>query len=132
MHTITQNDEKDYDIDVGIVFESNCLNCLGAQATRTRELYFKRTQLVFISGGCANCLVFLSRAFATILRVACAPKQSPEIKTSCVRLKYSSLGYHMDFAVFQRSKEYEWDDNYIYEHAGLFYVNHHQNALLDQ
>ncbi|WP_353736257.1 cyclic GMP-AMP synthase DncV-like nucleotidyltransferase, partial [Clostridium sp. ZBS14] len=32
MHTITQNDEKDYDIDVGIVFEADCLNSLGAQA----------------------------------------------------------------------------------------------------
>ncbi|MCM0344860.1 nucleotidyltransferase [Staphylococcus aureus] len=93
MHTITQNDEKDYDIDVGIVFESDCLNKLGAQATRNMV---------------ANALERKTRQFA----------QPPEVKTSCVRLKYSSDGYHMDLAVFQRSKENEWDDEYIYEHAG--------------
>lgn len=104
MHTITQNDEKDYDIDVGIVFEADCLNSLGAQATRNMV---------------ANALERKTRQFA----------QPPEVKTSCVRLKYSSLGYHMDFAVFQRSKEYEWDDNYIYEHAGTEWTERHIKAL---
>lgn len=104
MHTITQNDEKDYDIDVGIVFEADCLNSLGAQATRNMV---------------ANALERKTRQFA----------QPPEVKTSCVRLKYSSLGYHMDFAVFQRSKEFEWEDNYIYEHAGAEWTERHIKAL---
>lgn len=34
MHTVVQNDKKDYDIDVGIVFESNNINELGPRATR--------------------------------------------------------------------------------------------------
>lgn len=34
MHTIVQNDENDYDIDVAIVFEKSNLNGLGAMATR--------------------------------------------------------------------------------------------------
>ena len=34
MHTIVQNDEGDYDIDVGIVFESSNLNGLGSLASR--------------------------------------------------------------------------------------------------
>ncbi|TBR31871.1 nucleotidyltransferase [Staphylococcus pseudintermedius] len=104
MHTITQNDGKDYDIDVGIVFESDCLNNLGPQATRNMV---------------AKALERKTRQFA----------QPPEVKTSCVRLKYSSLGYHMDFAVFQRSKEAEWNDNYIYEHAGLEWAERDIKAL---
>ena len=35
MHTTVQNDKKDYDIDVGIVFESSDLNGLGSLATRS-------------------------------------------------------------------------------------------------
>lgn len=34
MHTITQNDKSDYDIDVGVVFESENLEGLGPLATR--------------------------------------------------------------------------------------------------
>ncbi|TDL95533.1 nucleotidyltransferase [Macrococcus carouselicus] len=92
MHTITQNDEKDYDIDVGIVFEADDLDYLGAQATRNMV---------------ANALGRKTKQFA----------EQPEVKTSCVRLKYSSLGYHMDFAIFQRSRASDWHD-YTYEHAG--------------
>lgn len=35
----------------------------------------------------------------------------------------------MDFAVFQRSKEAEWNDNYIYEHAGLEWAERDIKAL---
>ena len=41
----------------------------------------------------------------------------PEIKTNCVRVKYSE-GYHVDFALYKRYKENEGDNEYIYEHAG--------------
>lgn len=34
MHTVIQNDESDYDIDVGIVFDSDNLDGLGPLATR--------------------------------------------------------------------------------------------------
>lgn len=34
MHTIAQNDKSDYDIDVGIVFETDNLNSLEPLATR--------------------------------------------------------------------------------------------------
>ena len=62
MHTITQNDESDYDIDVGIVFESDNLNNLGPLATRNIV---------------ANALERKTKQFA----------EEPEVKTSCVRLK---------------------------------------------
>lgn len=91
MHTTTQSDEYDYDIDVGIVFESDNLNDLGPLATRNVV---------------ANAIERKTRQFA----------ENPEVKTSCVRLKYTS-GYHVDFATFKRHKGY-FEDEYTYEHAG--------------
>lgn len=92
MHTITQNDKQDYDIDVGIVLEEDNLNELGSLATRNMV---------------ANALERKTKQFA----------EDPEVKTSCVRLKYNSTGYHVDFAVFKRYKKNS-NDEYIYEHSG--------------
>lgn len=104
MHTITQNDENNYDIDVGIVFESDNLNNLGPLATRNMV---------------ADALERKTKQFA----------EEPDVKTSCVRLKYISTGYHVDFAVFKRYKEYSWDDEYTYEHAGSEWSVRHIKAL---
>lgn len=104
MHTITQNDENDYDIDVGIVFESDNLDELGPLATRNMV---------------ADALERKTRQFA----------EKPDVKTSCVRLKYSSVGYHVDFAVFERYKEYSWDEEYTYEHAELEWSVRHIKTL---
>ena len=105
MHTVIQNDEHDYDIDVGIVFEQQNLNSLGSQATRNmvgnalkEEMYLFNTE--------------------------------PEIKTSCVRIKYSD-GYHVDFAIYKRHKESEDDQNYRYKHAGAEWNNRDLNALTE-
>ena len=83
MHTIVQNDSNDFDIDVGIVFEAENLDDQGAKSTRKMV---------------KNALERKTNTFA----------DEPEVKTSCVRLKYSE-GYHVDFAVFKRYKENEWD-----------------------
>jgi hypothetical protein len=93
MHTTVQNDKNDYDIDVGIVFESNNLNGLGPLATRNMV---------------ANALQRKTKSFA----------EEPDVKTSCVRLKYTSTGYHVDFAIFKRDKEEFAKNSYIYSHAG--------------
>ncbi len=93
MHTIVQNDEGDYDIDVGIVFESSNLNGLGPLTSRNMV---------------ADALKRKTKQFA----------EEPEVKTSCVRLKYTSTGYHVDFALFRRDKDTEDDKEYTYEHAG--------------
>lgn len=93
MHTIVQNDEGDYDIDVGIVFESSNLNGLGSLASRNMV---------------AGALKRKTKQFA----------EEPEVKTSCVRLKYTSTGYHVDFAIFKREKDTVDDKKYTYEHAG--------------
>lgn len=93
MHTIVQNDEGDYDIDVGIVFESSNLNGLGSLASRNMV---------------ADALKRKTKQFA----------EEPEVKTSCVRLKYTSTGYHVDFAIFKREKDTVDDKKYTYEHAG--------------
>lgn len=104
MHTTVQNDKNDYDIDVGIVFESNNLNDLGSLSTRN---------LV------ADALKRKTKQFA----------EDPDVKTSCVRLKYASTGYHVDFAIFKRYKEDSEGKDYIYEHAGAKWSVRHLKAL---
>lgn len=104
MHTIVQNDKNDYDIDVGIVFEKSNLANLGPLSTRNKV---------------ANALRRKTQLFA----------EEPDVKTSCVRLKYTSTGYHVDFAIFKRYKENLDEDDYIYEHAGSEWSIRHLKAL---
>lgn len=104
MHTTVQNDKNDYDIDVGIVFESNNINGLGPLVTRNIV---------------ADALKRKTQQFA----------EDPDVKTSCVRLKYASTGYHVDFAIFKRYKEDSEDKDYIYEHAGSEWSLRHLKAL---
>ena len=92
MHTVVQNDNNDYDIDVAIVFEKSKLGDLGPLATRYMV---------------ANALRRKTKQF----------KAEPKVKTSCVRIKYED-GYHVDFAIYRRYKELETDVEYKYEHAG--------------
>lgn len=104
MHTTVQNDKNDYDIDVGIVFDSSNLNGLGALATRNMV---------------ADALKRKTTQFA----------EEPDVKTSCVRLKYTSTGYHVDFAVFKRYKENLDEKDYIYEHSGAEWTMRHLKAI---
>lgn len=91
MSTVVQNEDDDYDIDVAIVFDKSELGDKGAQATRNMV---------------ANALNRKTKQFNT----------EPKVKTSCVRVKYAD-GYHIDFAVYRRAYD-EWNDCWIYEHAG--------------
>lgn len=91
MSTVVQNEDNDYDIDVAIVFNKDTLGDKGPLATRNMV---------------ANALRRKTQQF----------NAEPEVKTSCVRIKYAD-GYHIDFAVYRR----EYDDInecWIYEHAG--------------
>lgn len=91
MSTVIQNEDGDYDIDVAVVFDKSVLGDKGAQATRN---------LV------ANALKRKTKQF----------NAEPEVKTSCVRIKYED-GYHIDFAVYRRHYDSE-NECWIYEHAG--------------
>lgn len=91
MSTVVQNEDGDYDIDVAVVFDKSVLENKGAQATRN---------LV------ANALKRKTKQF----------NAEPEVKTSCVRIKYED-GYHIDFAVYRRHYDSE-NECWIYEHAG--------------
>ena len=91
MSTIVQNENNDYDIDVAVVFDYSSLEDKGAQAAKNIV---------------ANALKRKTKQF----------NAEPEVKTSCVRVKYAD-GYHIDFAVYRR----KWDENaccWKYEHAG--------------
>ena len=91
MSTVVQNEDHDYDIDVAIVFEKSVLGDKGALATRN---------LV------ANALRRKTKQF----------NAEPEVKTSCVRVKYAD-SYHIDFAVYRRYYD-DWNACWVYEHAG--------------
>ena len=104
MSTVVQNEDGDYDIDVAVVFDKNVLGDKGAQATRN---------LV------ANALKRKTKQF----------NAEPEIKTSCVRIKYAD-GYHIDFAVYRRHYDSE-NECWIYEHAGSDWSERELKGLTD-
>lgn len=91
MATVVQNEGNDYDIDVAVVFDKDALNGMGARAARNMV---------------ANALKRKTKAF----------NAEPEIKTSCVRVKYND-GYHIDFAIYRRDMP-KGASKYRYEHAG--------------
>ena len=91
MSTVVQNEDKDYDIDVAIVFNKSALGDKGARATRNIV---------------ADALKRKTKQF----------NAEPEIKTSCVRIKYAD-GYHIDFAIYRRYYDLE-KEKWVYEHAG--------------
>jgi hypothetical protein len=105
MHTTVQNDKKDYDIDVAVVFDKDNLNGLGPLATRNMV--------------------------ASALRKKCKSfNVEPEVKTNCVRIIYAD-GYHVDFAIYQRYKENVNDSEYKYEHAGSSWTSRNPAAIND-
>ena len=102
MSTVVQNEGNDYDIDVAVVFEKSALGDLGPLATRKMV---------------ANALRRKTKQF----------NADPEVKTSCVRVKYAD-GYHIDFAIYRRSLvEGKWK----YEHAGSEWTERELRGLTD-
>ena len=91
MSTVIQNDENDYDIDVAIVFDKDNIGEIGTIAIKN----------IVVNALKRKCTNF---------------KTEPEAKTNCVRIVYAD-NYHIDFAIYRRIKN-EYDNSYIYEHAG--------------
>lgn len=104
MSTVVQNENDDYDIDVAIVFDRDVLGDKGPQAIRNMvaDALGRKTQLF---------------------------NAEPEVKTSCVRIKYAD-GYHIDFAVYRRYYD-DMNDNWIYEHAGSEWSQRELKGLSD-
>ena len=103
MSTVVQNEDNDYDIDVAVVFDKSEIENKGAQAIRNVV---------------ANALRRKTKQF----------NAEPEVKTSCVRVKYSD-GYHIDFAVYRR--ELHDGTNYKYEHAGADWAERELKGLTE-
>ena len=83
MATIVQNDDKDYDIDVGIIFdEGNIGKNTGSQTAKN-----------IVYGA-------LEDKMGTF-------NEGPEYKTNCIRIKYSE-GYHIDFAIYKKRGSDYW------------------------
>lgn len=87
MNTIIKCEENSYDIDVAIIFDKNNMP-QGCIAT-------KRVVVDALERKCGRL------------------KKAPEMKTNCVRVDYQK-GYHIDFAVYGRSGEGEYE----YYHCG--------------
>ena len=104
MSTVVQNEDSDYDIDVAVVFNKSVLGDKGAQATRNMV---------------ANALRRITKQF----------NAEPEVKTSCVRVKYAD-GYHIDFAIYRRSYDYI-NEEWIYEHSGSEWSSRELRGLTD-
>lgn len=104
MATIVQNENNDYDIDVAVVFNKSDLGDKGALATRNIV---------------ANALRRKTKQF----------NAEPEVKTSCVRVKYAD-GYHIDFAVYRRHYD-AWNNCWVYEHAGSAWTQRELRGLTD-
>lgn len=104
MATVVQNEENDYDIDVAVVFDKSALGDKGAQATRNMV---------------ADALKRKTKQF----------NAEPEVKTSCVRVKYAD-GYHIDFAVYRRSWD-TWHECWKYEHAGSDWTERELKGLTE-
>lgn len=104
MSTVVQNEDSDYDIDVAVIFDKADLRDKGAQATRNIV---------------ANALKRKTKQF----------NAEPEVKTSCVRIKYAD-GYHIDFAIYQRYYD-ECKDDWVYEHAGSDWTERELTGLTD-
>lgn len=104
MSTVVQNEDSDYDIDVAVVFDKEVLDGKGARATRNMV---------------ANALRRKTKQF----------NAEPEVKTSCVRVKYAS-GYHIDFAVYRRYYD-AFRCCWVYEHAGDDWSERELNGLTE-
>lgn len=89
MSSVTQSDEKEYDIDVAIVFDKDNIPEGTTSVKNIVEDALRR-----------KCKQF---------------KTEPEALTNAVRVEYSD-GYHVDFAVYRRYKD-SWD-KFVYEHCG--------------
>lgn len=102
MSTVTQNESKDYDIDVAIVFEKDLL----PDGTI-------KTKNIIVDALKKKCTNF---------------KVEPTAKTNCVRIVYQE-GYHIDFAIYRRYKKNEEDDSYTYEHCGSEWRERNPRAI---
>lgn len=101
MHTVIQNDSNDYDIDIAVVFDSTNINNLGPLSVRNIV---------------ADAINRKKGNLGT----------EPEVKTNCVRIQYSN-GYHVDFAVYRRSRNS--DGTYSYEHGGSTWRSRDPKAI---
>lgn len=101
MHTVIQNDSKDYDIDIAVVFDSANIHGLGPLSVR-------------------------NIAADSIKRKKGSLGKDPEVKTNCVKIQYSD-GYHVDFAVYRRSLNS--DGTFSYEHGGSVWRNRNPKAI---
>ncbi|WP_163537588.1 cyclic GMP-AMP synthase DncV-like nucleotidyltransferase [Gracilibacillus sp. YIM 98692] len=104
MHTVTQNDENDYDIDVAVIFDKDNIPSSALDCRKLVEDALRRK--------CTNFVV------------------PPTTGKNAVRVQYQA-GYHIDFAVYRKYKENEEDEEFVFEHAGPSWNSRHPKEIRD-
>ncbi len=102
MHTANKSENNDYDIDIAVIFEKDDLP---ASALNARK-----------------------RVAEALNKKASGFTKDPEARTNAVTVWYSD-GYHVDIAVYRRSKD--WLGNEILEHAGADWAERDPKAITD-
>lgn len=100
MHTVVQNDQNEYDIDVAIIFNKSELP---ASTDDVKTMVWKA-------------LKKKTKQF----------KYAPKKLTNAIRVEYSD-GYHVDFAIYRRSLDSEL--NWIYEHCGSSWTSRDPDVI---
>lgn len=104
MHTVIQNDENDYDIDVAVIFDKDDIPASALDCRKLVEDALRR-----------KCTNFV---------------KPPTAKKNAVRVQYQA-GYHIDFAVYRKYKENEDDEDFVFEHAGPSWNSRHPREIRD-
>ena len=80
MSTVVQNDDKDYDIDIAVIFDEENIG------SDTGTTTIKHIVTNALKKKCSNF------------------KKAPEALTNCVRIEYAD-GYHVDFAIYKKTSD---------------------------
>jgi hypothetical protein len=102
MSTLVQNDYNDFDIDVAVIFDKEGLLSSAYDTRKMVEDALRR-----------KCTGF---------------KKEPTARTNAVTVWYQE-GYHIDFAIYRRSKDAF--ENFVYEHAGAEWTKRNPSDITD-
>lgn len=102
MSTTIQNSKNEFDIDVSLIFEHDDIpECTTDAKNVILEV-----------------LKYSSKKFA----------KAPEVKKNCITIYYAE-GFHVDLAVYRRSKKNKFKSEYYYEHCGENWSERNPRAI---
>lgn len=108
MSTVVQNDNKDYDIDVAIIFEEDNIG---------KDTGTTKSKNIVVNALKRKCTIF---------------KTEPTALTNCVRIEYAD-GYHIDFAVYKKVGDLYYHAGSSWQERNPMAINNwFKNAVADK